>query len=517
MAQSGILSAVGFAPENKWREAPLTLLSGANYGIGVTNQNPHRFWKLEPGGGIPPAPEIFVGDGEIDGDVDLTRTGKVAMTYNGGYSFKADGENLMYPLLGTMGRVVSTQIQTSNSTITTNMWRHIFTPNKLSNSFVVEEIFGDSQFGRLSGGVLFQRIEFDLSRIVMARVNLIPYRQVPNHYHNASDALTDYDFGATAAVIPSQMSVEKGDGTNTWTRTTTPGYIDVEQEQPTERWGTGPFVFAGMRNGTAITSAGIALGGAPDFATPNTAFLAVDGVAYAAAEILEGSTFYIERKIDSNMTAGSSYDPGSCTGGGIMIGGNINFLFSDLTILKAANRHSRFALNFRLVGVKPGSNGTHRYVMEVFMPNVRLTVPTGPSLPDGPMTINCEYRARKDPTLGYACLVMIQNTFDISRMGGMMYNGTAKPFGWVADMASDSASGAATVTFTTPKNIAAGDVHSFVESTINGGVAVQKTVSSVNYGTGVVTYTSNIGFIFPFATTVVTRVGPGGLGGWSNT
>lgn len=512
--QSGILSAVGLVPENVWRDVPLTVLSGTNYGVGVTNQNPHRFCILEPGGGLPAQPEIFVGDGEVDGDVETNRTGKLSMSYGGGYSFKADAENLHYPLLGVLGRDIQTQIQTATTAITSNVYRHVFTPNKLANSFACEEIFGDGTYGRLSGGVLVQRVELDFGRIVMARMNLMPYRQVPNHYHNSSDVLTDYTFGSTAAVIPSQMS-SLGDGTNTWQRTAAPGYVDVNQEQPEEIWGTGPFVFAGWRNGTATVSGSSILAGAPDFTTVNSAYLAIDGVAYTGVEILEGMSLWIDRKIDSSMIGGSGYDMGSCTGSGVTIGGNITLRFTDDTAYRAAIRHSRVAINFRLVGVKIGTGGTKRYQIEVFIPNCKLTVPQGPFLNDGPIDISCTWRARKDPTLGYSLLIALQNQFDTSQVGGQMRNEASKPLGWVATLASSTSAGAATATYTTPKNIAKGDVHNFQEAGVNSGNAVQRTVSSINYGTGVVTYTANIGFIFTAAASV-TRTSPNGLGGWSN-
>lgn len=503
MAQTGISSAVGLCLESSWRDTPLTVLSGSNYNVGIFSSNPHRFWTVEPGGGVPAQTEVQTPDNEIDGDVQLIRTMKTAVSYNGGFSWKADGENLYYPLLGMFGRDVQTTLQSASSSVSANVYSHVFTPNKYAPSFSLEEIFGDSTYARLSGGCVVQSLELDFSRVMMARLTLVPYRQVPNVYANASNVQTDYLFGSATAVIPSQMSATVADGTKTWSRTGTPTYIDVLQEQPTMKQGNGPFVFGAVALGTAGTSPI----SAPGFGNPNTAFLTIDDTAYAV-ELLEGFTVAMSRKIDANMVAGSGYDPGACTGSQFSVSGKFNILFKDLNIQMATLRHSKIALNFQIVGVVPGTAGTVAYAIEVFLPNCRFTVPEGPNVIDGPIIVGGTYVARKDPTYGYAIRIALKNTFNAATLGG------AYPLNPTdAVLTASTSAGAATAAFTNARNVVKGDIHTFQEAGVNGGAAVSKTVLSVAGNT--VTYTSNVGFVFTVAATV-TRNLVNGLGGWSN-
>jgi len=477
MAQTGLSSAVGLCLEDTWRRAPLTNLSGSNYAIGVSNINPHRFWVLEPGGGLPAKPEIVVADNEIDGDVQTSRTMKTAVTYDGEFSWKGDGENLYYPLLGIMGRDVQTTIQAAGSVITAGVFSHKLLPSKYAPSFTCEEIFGDATYGRASTGVVVQHVELDFAKIVMAKAKLIPYRQVPNQYSNAANALTDYNFGATPAIIPRQLSGYYGNATNTWTRTATPGYCDVQQEQPTMKYGTGPFVFANMTYGLQ----------AGNFAG---AFMTVDDVP-VAVDFLEGCNLTIDRSIKADMTGGSGYDPGACTGSQLTFAGKISILYKDTTIQLAALRHSKFGLNFQIIGVTPGSGGTAYYLIDVYLPNCKFTEPEGPNIVDGPIITGGAFKARRDPTLGYACQITIQNTFDNRTLAG------------VANLANTTGvvTAATSGVLTNGANFQVNDV-----VTIAGGAAAQYLVSAVNNITGA--YTVNVAFTAS-ALAAVTKVGTG--------
>jgi hypothetical protein len=518
MAQTGLATAVGMTIERAFREAPLSLISGTNYNLGIATTNPHRFWTIDPGGGIIGKPDIDAPDGEIDGDVELKRTIKRGMSYEGSFSFKADAENLMYPLLGMFGRDQYSQIQSVTSAITAAMYRHVFTPNKYAPSFSLEEIFGDAATGRVTGGMTVLSLDLDFQATVMARMNVRGHRQVPNNLF-ADGSFTDYHYGSGNNIIPGNMSTLFGNGTNTWNRTPTPGYVDIEQEQPTQRMGSGPFTFAGMQYGTATPAGTLALGGAPDFTTAATAFISIDGVAVTdGIEILTGPALSLSRNITSQMIAGSGYDPGAATGNQFSASGRLPILFNDMTIYEAVLRHSRVSLNFRIFGIRPGVGGAKNYMLEVYVPNVRFLNVSGPISTDGPITEDLSWRARKDPNLGYSCLVMLQNQFDASQLAGEFFTGPTQALGYVGTLASATAVGTAVATFTTPiYNVVKNDIHVFTNASLNSGVGVECTVLSVNYTTGVVTYTANVGFIFPATSaTVVTRKKTGGLQGWSN-
>lgn len=488
MAETGLTSAIGLAIESYFRETPITVATGINYNVGITGNNPHRFFTVEPGGGLIAKPEVQVPDNEIDGQVETTRTMLVSKSYNGNYSFKGDAENMYYPLLGMFGRDVQTAVQTAGTVITPSMFQHVFTPNKYAPSFTAEEIFGAANYGRLSGGTVIQRLTITFGKVITCQMELIPYRQVPNTYLNASNAMTDYGFGATAAVIPPQMST-LADGANTWTRTASPTYVDVEQDQGTTPGTNGPFVFAKVVYGLQ--------GG--NFAA---AFMTVDGTA-VQVELLEGFTVVLERKIDSSMIAGSGFDPGACTGSQWTVGGKFNILYKDTVIQAAALRHSKLAMNFQVLGLIPGT-GTHAFALDVFIPNMRITSPVGPDVNDGPIMVGGDWRARRNPSSGWGVQVTLINTYDNTQLGGQ--------FPLNQTITAPTVTSAATATLTSAKNVVKGDVHTFT----NGATVEPKTVLSVNYTTNVVTYTANFANVFGTSGTVVTRNAVGGLGGWSN-
>src|ERR1051325_8775390 len=94
---SGIPSAVGMCIESTWRTAPTTG-AGPAVVIGTAAVNPHRFFVVDPGGGIKGTPDLNTPRTEIDGDVELQRTILEGKMYQGEHTFKADAENLYYAL-----------------------------------------------------------------------------------------------------------------------------------------------------------------------------------------------------------------------------------------------------------------------------------------------------------------------------------------------------------------------------------------------------------------------------------
>lgn len=488
MAQTGITSAIGMALESVWRTAPITVASGNANTIGKANSNPHRFFTTEPGGGLIGRSTIVTPDNEIDGSVELERTIKVASSYDGTISFKCDGENLFYPLLGLFGKDVQTNIASSPVNITKN----VFTPNKYFPSFTTEEIFGDATYGRVSTGVVLQSLELTFGQILMGRMSLLPYRQIPNNYKNGSNVDTDYLFDNTQRLIPNQMG---GNGTKTWARTASPTYIDVQQEQTNYLYQNGPFVFANMLFGLA--------GG--NFAS---AYITIDDVAQPNAKILQGFTINGSRRVDASMVAGSGYDPGACTGSQVMFGGNLNILFEDLSFQLAQLKHSKIGINFQIVGVIPGG-GTNAYLIDVYMPNCRFTSVDGPSIADGPIIVGGAYRARRDPSLGYSCQITLQNTFDPTQLGGLY------PLNQTLATSHPVSISDTTAYLTSAANVVAGDSITFT----NGATVETKVVSSVNYSTNVVTVSVAFTNAFTVANTTVTKLAanaPGGGNGWSN-
>ena len=227
-------------------------------------------------------------------------------------------------------------------------------------------------------------------------------------------------------------------------------------------------------------------------------------------ELLEGFTLGLSRKIDAQMVAGSGFDPGACTGSQLMVRGKFNILYKDETIQAAALNHSKIALNFKLVGVIPGAGGTHPYVIDVYLPNCRFTVPQGPDVVDGPIIVGGDYVARRDPTLRYACRITVQTTFNSQSLGGAY---PLNPTNTVLDSATSV--GSPDATWTDASNVVPGDIHYYQNAGVNSGTAVALTVESVDYGTATVTYTGNVGFVFPVLGTTITRDKPGGGNGWT--
>jgi len=396
MAQTGLTTAVGLCLESSWRTSPISLQSGANYLIGVTGTNPHRFFIVEPGGGFSATPDIVVPDGEIDGDIELRRTIMQGKTYEGGYAFKADPENLYYPLLGMLGKDYETTLNASGSSAAPLVAKHQMTTGMYAPSFTLEEIFGDANYGRASSGVVLTSLELDFGKILTARLNGYGHRQVPNEYKNSAGVNTDYTFTSTYTPIPNQMG---GDGTKLWKCTPSPTYVDVSAPD----CGNGPLVFAAMEFGT--------IGG--QF---TGAFLTLNGVAFPNAEILEGFQLRFNRNVDSRMVGGSGFDPGSCTGNQLTITGRLSVMFKDTAFLLNALKHCKAGLNMKFRGPRIGLSSFY-YMLEVFLPDIRLlNVPI--EIPDGPIIISTDFVARKVDSLGYSCLITLTNTTSNALFGG---------------------------------------------------------------------------------------------------
>lgn len=383
--QSGIPSAVGLCLESTWGVPPTTATSGNARAIGIVNTNPHRFFVVDPGGGFPPRPEVVTPHDEIDGDIELKRTMLTSKSYSGGFSLKADPEALYYILLGIFGKDVQT-------TLESGVYKHVFTKNVYVPSFTLEEIFGDQTYGRVSSGIHIDRVELDFARILTARFNAYAQHQIPNTYLE-SGVQTDYDFTSGQLVMPTIMG---GNGVKTWARTASPGYIDVAQGNN----GTGPLVFAGAGYGSE--------------AAFSASYVQIDNVNYGIS-LLEGSSLTIDRTIDRRMTGGSGHDIGACVGNQLVVSGNLNALFTDNYIPRAALRHSKVGINLKFSGIAVGLSNV--YSLEVYLPHVKLS-DTGPDIPGGTIMLNSRFTAKQSASEGYSVKVTLVNTFTNASLSG---------------------------------------------------------------------------------------------------
>lgn len=411
MAQSGLPTAVGMAPESSWGNAPLTLVSGANYSLGAAGTNPHRFWTVEPGGGFPIRPTIEVPKDELDGDIQLLRAILTQKNYDGDFAWKCDAENLFYPLLGVFGKDVQTVVNGGTSgTFTTGVGAnqlvitHTFTPNLYAPSYMVEEAFGDKRYGRLSTGSVIPSLTLDFGAIMTARMGLYAKSQIPNRYPVAGTD-TDFDFTSTYAVLPTQLG---GDGTKMVKVTQNPTFVDVAEANN----GNGPFVWAGAGFGSQLA----------------TSYFSIDGVAQTNALVLPGIQVVLGRDIDRHMIAGSGYEIGACTGNAFGVGGSMQVLFTDNSIPLAVLRKSKISVNIKFTGVVIGAT-TQKYAIEVYLPWVNF-LEGGVSVPASAMQAGGNFVARKDPTLGYACQIKLTNTVNAyTLLGGAGTTGAANGLG----------------------------------------------------------------------------------------
>jgi hypothetical protein len=403
MAESGIRSAFGMAIENKFRKVPLT-----GDQVGIANTNPLRFWTVEPDGGFMARPDIVVPHDEIDGDIGLKRTILAAKDYDGGETWKADAENLVLALLGLFGQTKETQIAGTTTTTITDVYKQVFTKAGKLPSFTVEEIFGEHAYGRLSSGVIINRLDMTFGRVMMARMGAVPYRQIPNRYILPSTgADVDYDWTNADGDLPAQMQ----DGTEGVQAkiTATPTYIDVD---PTD-CGDGPFVHARIINGSKA-------GFESNFLTLND-----DPLTYS---IEEGFTINCFRDTESHHIAGSGYDPGDTTANAFHCEGRFDVLYRDNVILKNTLAKCRFGLNFKIVGIPIGNSG-QSYSIEFHVPRFRfLESQTNKSA--RAMRTGGGWVAEVDPVLGYEVEITLISTTSVADWGGKVGDSPGGLGGW---------------------------------------------------------------------------------------
>lgn len=398
-------------PEAVWGQPPTTSqgTSGGftNQLLGVAYSRPHRFFVVEPGDGIQAKATVENPANEIDGTMETTRTILSEKVYHGGFDFKADPENLYYPLLGIFGKDAGGTTQASNST-QVGMYTHTLVPNSTAGSFAIEEIFGDATYGRLTGGYIIESVEITVGKIVTAKMLGYGKKQAPNTYPDQNNANQDYVFNSTYSLIPGNTvwplmggNTDAGSNPKAWKCTPTPVYCDVAQSgsatAPSGPGGNGPLSFAGMAYGS---QAGFA-----------SAFIKIDGVAQPNIEILPGFTIGFYRALDVSMIAGSQFDIGACTSKAWTCKGKMLFNFKDQSVQQAYLRHSTFALNFKLLGPKNGTSGTN-WAAEFYIPNMHFLT-SGPNIPEGAIQAGGEWVARQDPSVTpapYTAQVILTNS-----------------------------------------------------------------------------------------------------------
>ncbi len=407
--KSGRATAVGMAIETTFGTPPTTLISGSNYSIGIASTNPERFFKVLPSKGFPVKPTIKAQDKELAGDFDRHRIVITDRGYLGELTWLADPENLYYALLGVFGVDAQTLVQAATSTQTPAIYSHAFQTNKNRGympSFTVEEVFGDHVYGRLTSGVVVQKVSITFGDVVTATMSLTGGHQVPNNYPNASLVNTDYDYGSATNVIPGQMG---GNGTNTWQATSSPTFCDVAE--PTD--GDGPLVFANMTYGTQSGY--------------SSSFIHVDGSAYTV-DILRGMTLNLSRTISAVPVGGGGLDVYTYIAHEWMIDGKVDLLFLDNLFSRAVLAKKTVSMDFLINGPLAGTSGKN-WSMEVFLPNLNFS-DGGLEIPASEMLSGGNFSAKQDPTLGYAALVTMVNTYTNASLAGTAGSSPGGLGGW---------------------------------------------------------------------------------------
>ncbi len=392
LSQSGITSAVGMALESTWTTVPLTTSV-----VGIASTNPCRFAIVESGSGMDPEVTRETKD-EIDGDVSIRRSILTAKDYKGKFTHWMDGENAYYPLLGMFGRDIQTTSTAPTSTVT-GTYKHQFRAGLYAPSFSIEEGIGNKTYGRLSSGAVIEELTITFGPTATIEYSVTAARQMTNQYPNASGVLTQYDFTSTPSVLPNQMG---GNGTITAGINPAPTYVDVLQ---------GVFVFANIGVGTKQAS-----------------ILEINGSA-ANITFLEGSSVTFKRTVESDMIAGSGFEPGAFTGGKFSVTGKIKGLYVDNGIPLAMLSDSQVSLNFLIKG--PSIPTTpDSYSIELHVPNMRLDKAPVP-LDNKAIMIDADFLGLKDPTAGYDASVFLLNTFSNATLGGTS-PGAGGLGGWAA-------------------------------------------------------------------------------------
>lgn len=390
--QSGILSAFGMAPETKFRKVPVTAEQ-----VGIATTNPHRFWTIEPDGGFPATPDIWAANDEIDGSASRRRTILTAKDYDGRQSFKADGENLDIPLLGVYGTVTETQVFNGTVTPLVDVYKKVYVQGGKKPSFTAEEIFGLGNYGRLSSGVIIPRLDMTFGRMIMASINAVPYRQIPNRYIKNDGNDEDYNWTDDLAnVLPAAMQ----DGTEGVQAhiTAAPTLIDVVPDA----CGDGPFVHARIVKGTET--------GFED------TFFKLNGITDLDFMVPEGFSINQYFDYESHHIMGSGYDPGATNSNAFNVEGRLDVLFEDNDLILNTLAHCYFGLNFKVQGILIGNSGI-RYSLEYHIPRFRF-LNSDTVTPARAMMTGGNWVAELDPEFGYEAKVTLINTTKVSDWAG---------------------------------------------------------------------------------------------------
>lgn len=401
--QSGRSSAVGLAIESVYGNAPITVVSGSNYNIGILSTNPLRFFIVEPGGGFPVKPTKVIGDAEIDGDFEVHRTTLTEKLYDGKDTFKLDPENAYYPLLGMLGRDVET-------TLAAGAYQHVMYHSfpGYQPSFTMEEQFGDATSGRLSSGICVAALNINHAAILTGDMTLYAKRQIPNTYPAAANVDTAYDFTNQYGLLPSQLG---GDHTKMVKLTPVPSYVDVAEGN----CGNGPLVFANAVNGSASGFS-------------NT-FITINDVAYPA-KITPGWTIDFARGIERFMTGGSGYDADTPVASGFKASGKMEVLFTENTFPANTLANCKFGINMKFIGPQIGSTGFY-YSYEIYCPRVKF-LDSNVARDDKAIFTGGAFQCEKDASLGYSARVTLVNSFTHASLAGQHSSYIGGLGGWTA-------------------------------------------------------------------------------------
>lgn len=398
-ALAGKPSKVGFYIESAHKTVPITTAGGAANTLGIAATNPGRFFIVS-GGGMGGDPEIEFPEGEMDGSRERKRSIYIAHgpngTYPGQFPFLGDGETLYYPLLGTMGNDVQTQLAASATGQAP--FKHVFKfDQNYRPSFTCEEILGDATVGRVTAGCVFPGLDFSLGKILSMALSSLGYGQVPNMYV-AAGVETTYDFTSSQTVIPGQLG---GDGTKTWARTASPVYVDVAQGNS----GNGPFTFAQIQYGN---ESGF-----------SSHYMLRNGAAYVSgdAKVLEGGRISLANNISPYMTTGSGYEAGQCVLNDHKVSGVFPTFFINNEQLIGTRNHDKFSLNMMYRGPQIGSSGFY-YDLEFHIPHLKFTTPP-PTLQNSALMLDGKWDAIYDATAGYSVKITLTNTTSNALLGGV--------------------------------------------------------------------------------------------------
>jgi hypothetical protein len=401
--QPGQLSAIGLCIEANWNVVPKTTDQ-----VGITGTNPHRFFTCESDGGVMPKIDMNVPYDEVDGDISLRRTILQAKDYDGGFGFKADPEAMAYPTLGIFGKVTQTDLGVGSGAV--HAYSKDFVPYVHAPSFTLESVFGDKTVGRLNAGYILNLLEFTYGRTIMCRMGGYAGRQIPNEYPNLAGVDTEYDFTNVDGDLPWQMN--NGTESEQIKVSGTRNFVDIYPAYG----GNGPLVHAKMKPGsiTGFDTSDITTSG---FVKINDVLVPYNQATGAGLKIQEGSTISIAREVNVFHVAGSGWDIGACSTGGIRVTGNMSFLYEDNTVPLAALAKKKISVNFKIPGLLIANNSVYYYMHEVYLPRIRFLDP-GQRMANGGMTVPGDFVAEKDVSLGYEIKMTNVDTFSFTGLAG---------------------------------------------------------------------------------------------------